>query len=142
MWGAPSPDWRIHEVRFADRPQGKSAPMDRIPASERTRERLKAMMKGRSDAQDETSELVRLIIEEAKDAVSRDYHARSAAPGGYRRYHDAPWRHSGLSIGDGIRNSFKRQAWPGLGTCVGSADRIRVEGDKRLTRCKHAPDIE
>jgi transposase-like protein len=67
--------------------------MERIPASERTRERLKALMEGRSEGAG-GSELVRLaarlIIEEAleaeaKDAVGRDYYARGAAPGsGYR----------------------------------------------------------
>lgn len=68
--------------------------MDRIPASERTREKLKALMDGRSEAEDGRSELVRLaarlIIEEAlegeaKDALGRDYYARGATPGaGYR----------------------------------------------------------
>ena len=68
--------------------------MERIPASERTRERLKALMNGESEAADGRSELVRLaarlIIEEAlegeaKDAVGRDYYARGAVPGaGYR----------------------------------------------------------
>jgi transposase-like protein len=68
--------------------------MDRIPASERTRERLKALMEGRSETQDEISELVRLaarlIIEEAlegeaRDILGRGYYARGAAPGmGYR----------------------------------------------------------
>jgi putative transposase len=73
--------------------------MDRIPASERTREKLKALMEGRSEAEDGRSELVRLaarlIIEEAleseaRDALGRDYYARGATPGagyrnGYRR---------------------------------------------------------
>ena len=68
--------------------------MERIPASERTRERLKALMNGEREASDGRSELVRLaarlIIEEAlegeaKDAVGRDYYARGAVPGaGYR----------------------------------------------------------
>lgn len=68
--------------------------MERIPASDRTRERLRALMNGESEAADGRSELVRLaarlIIEEAlegeaKDAVGRDYYARGAAPGaGYR----------------------------------------------------------
>lgn len=68
--------------------------MERIPASERTREKLKALMEGRSEAEDGRSELVRLaarlIIEEAlegeaRDALGRDYYARGAAPGaGYR----------------------------------------------------------
>ena len=34
--------------------------MDRIPASERTREKLKALMEGRSEVADGRSELVRL----------------------------------------------------------------------------------
>jgi putative transposase len=73
--------------------------MERIPASERTREKLRALMSGRSEVEDERSELVRLaarlIIEEAlegetRDAVGRDYYARGARPGagyrnGYRR---------------------------------------------------------
>jgi putative transposase len=73
--------------------------MERIPASERTRERLKALMAGESDAADGRSELVRLaarlIIEEAlegeaADALGRGYYARGAAPeagyrNGYRR---------------------------------------------------------
>jgi transposase-like protein len=68
--------------------------MERIPASERTRERLKALMSGESGSANGRSELVRLaarlIIEEAlegeaRDMVGRDYYARGAAPGaGYR----------------------------------------------------------
>ncbi len=68
--------------------------MERIPASERTREKLKAVMEGRSEGAGGSSELVRLaarlIIEEAlegetRDALGRDYYARGAAPGaGYR----------------------------------------------------------
>jgi putative transposase len=68
--------------------------MERIPASERTREKLRAVMEGRSEVADGRSELVRLaarlIIEEALkgeagDALGRDYYARGAAPGaGYR----------------------------------------------------------
>jgi transposase-like protein len=68
--------------------------MERIPASERTREKLQALMEGRSEAENGSSRLVRLaarlIIEEAlegeaRDALGRDYYARGAAPGaGYR----------------------------------------------------------
>ena len=68
--------------------------MERIPASERTREKLKALMAGRSEAEDGRSQLVRLaarlIIEEAlegeaRDALGRDYYARGGVPGaGYR----------------------------------------------------------
>jgi transposase-like protein len=68
--------------------------MERIPASERTREKLPALMEGRSEIEEGRSELVRLaarlIVEEAlegeaKDALGRDYYARGAAPGaGYR----------------------------------------------------------
>ena len=68
--------------------------MERIPATERTREKLKALMEGRSVIEDGRSELVRLaarlIIEEAlegeaRDALGREYYARGAAPGsGYR----------------------------------------------------------
>ena len=67
--------------------------MERIPASERIREKLKAVIEG-SEAGGGTSELVRLaarrIIEEAlegevRDALGREYYARGAAPGaGYR----------------------------------------------------------
>jgi len=68
--------------------------MERIPTSERTREKLRALMEGRSEVADGRSELVRLaarlIIEEALegeagDALGRDHYARGAAPGaGYR----------------------------------------------------------
>jgi transposase-like protein len=68
--------------------------MERIQASERTRERLQALMDGKSESTDGRSELVRLaarlIIEEAlegeaSDALGRGYYARGAAPGaGYR----------------------------------------------------------
>ena len=68
--------------------------MERIPASDRTREKLKALMEGRSEAIGERSELVRLaarlIIEEAleseaSDVLGRGYYVRGAAPGsGYR----------------------------------------------------------
>lgn len=68
--------------------------MERIPASERTREKLKALMNGQAEATAERSELVRLaarlIIEEgleaeATDAVGRGYYEHGAAPGrGYR----------------------------------------------------------
>lgn len=68
--------------------------MERIPASERTREQLKALMEGRSEASEGRSELVRLaarlIIEEAlegeaSDALGREYYARGAVAGrGYR----------------------------------------------------------
>jgi putative transposase len=63
--------------------------MDRIPASERTREKLKALMEGRSEVADGRSELVRLaarlIIEEAlegeaRDALGRHYYARAPPP--------------------------------------------------------------
>jgi transposase-like protein len=68
--------------------------MERIPASERTREKLKALIEGRGKVEDGRSELVRLaarlIIEEAlegeaRDALGRDYYARGAVRGaGYR----------------------------------------------------------
>jgi putative transposase len=68
--------------------------MERIPASERTREQLKALMSGEQEAADSRSELVRLaarlIIEEAlegeaSDALGRGYYARGAVSGrGYR----------------------------------------------------------
>ena len=73
--------------------------MERIPASERTREKLKRLMDGVDKSGDGGSELVRLaaqlIVEEAlegetRDALGRDYYARGAVPGtgyrnGYRR---------------------------------------------------------
>ena len=68
--------------------------MERIPASERTREQLKALMEGKAEATESNSDLVRLaarlIIEEAlegeaEDVLGRGYYARGAAPGtGYR----------------------------------------------------------
>jgi putative transposase len=68
--------------------------MERIPASERTREQLKALMEGRREATNERSELVRLaaqlIIEEAlekeaAEALGRGYYEHGAATGrGYR----------------------------------------------------------
>ena len=68
--------------------------MERIPASERSREKLQALIEGRSEAEERGSELVRLaarlILEEtlegeARDALGRDYYARGATPGaGYR----------------------------------------------------------
>jgi putative transposase len=68
--------------------------MERIPASERTREQLKALMEGRREARTERSELVRLaaqlIIEEAlekeaSEALGRGYYEHGAAAGrGYR----------------------------------------------------------
>ncbi len=68
--------------------------MERIPASERTREQLNALMEGKAEAAESNSDLVRLaarlIIEEAlegeaEDALGRGYYARGAAPGaGYR----------------------------------------------------------
>lgn len=68
--------------------------MERIQASERTRERLKTLMEGKSEASGSSSELVRLaarlIVEEAlegeaADALGRGYYARGAVPGvGYR----------------------------------------------------------
>ncbi len=49
--------------------------MERIPASERTRERLKALMSGEQEVADSRSELVRLaarlIIEEALEGGKR-----------------------------------------------------------------------
>lgn len=63
-------------------------------ATERRREKLKALMEGRSEIEDGRSELVRLaarlIIEEAleggaRDALGREYYGRGALPGaGYR----------------------------------------------------------
>ncbi len=81
--------------------------MERIPASERTRERLKALMSGESESAGGRSELVRLaarlIIEEAlegeaRDVVGRDYYARGAVPGaGYRN----GYRHGRVKSAEG-----------------------------------------
>ena len=50
--------------------------MERIPVSERTRGKLRALVDGRSGAEDGRSELVRLttrlIIEEALEGEARD----------------------------------------------------------------------
>ena len=50
--------------------------MERIPASERTRDKLRALMQGQSEATDGRSALVRLaarlIIEEALEGEARD----------------------------------------------------------------------
>jgi hypothetical protein len=72
----------------------KEHPDEEVHASERTREKLKALIEGPSEAPDGRSELVwqaaRLIIEEAlegeaKDTLGRDYYERGALPGaGYR----------------------------------------------------------
>ena len=68
--------------------------MERIPGSERTRERLKGLMDGTGEAVDGRSELVRLaarlIIEEAlegeaADALGRGYYARGGVPGSGHR---------------------------------------------------------
>lgn len=68
--------------------------MERIPASERTREQLRALLDGKSPSSDTKSDLMRLaaqlILEEgmegeATDAVGRGYYERGAKPGsGYR----------------------------------------------------------
>ena len=67
--------------------------MDRIPASDRTREKLKTLMTGGA-VEDGRTELIRLaarlIVEEAlegeaRDVLGREYYARGATPGaGYR----------------------------------------------------------
>ena len=68
--------------------------MRRIPASERTREKLKTLLEGTNSGGELGSDLVRLaarlILEEAldgeaDDALGRSYYARGAVPGaGYR----------------------------------------------------------
>ena len=78
--------------------------MDRIPASERTRERLKALMEGHGEGSDVRSELVRLaarlIVEEglegeATDALGQEYYVRGAAPrAGYRNGYASHHHHS------------------------------------------------
>ena len=58
--------------------------MERIPASERTRERLKALMDGEGEAADGRSELVRLaarlIIEEALEGEAEDALGAATTP--------------------------------------------------------------
>jgi hypothetical protein len=75
--------------------------MQRIPATERTREKLRELIEGRSKVADEHSELVRLaarlIIEEAleggaRGALGRDYYARGAEPGARYRNGCRPGR--------------------------------------------------
>ena len=88
--------------------------MERIPASERTREKLKAVIEGTGEGGG-TSELVRLaarlIIEEAlegeaRDAVGREYYARGAAPGaGYRN----GYRTGRLTSAEGRSNTARRR---------------------------------
>jgi putative transposase len=64
--------------------------MQRIPATERTREKLRELIESRSEVEDGRSELVRLaarlsieeaLEDEASDALGRDYYARGARPG-------------------------------------------------------------
>src|SRR5437667_5522438 len=88
--------------------------MERMTASERTREKLKAVIEGSSEGGG-TSELVRLaarlIIEEAlegeaRDALGRDYYARGAAPGaGYRN----GYRAGRLRGAEGRSNTARRR---------------------------------
>jgi hypothetical protein len=73
----------------------------RLPASERTREELQALIDGRLGSSDERSALLRLatrlIVEEAlkaevEDALGRGYYEHGAAAGaGYRNVRQA-WR--------------------------------------------------
>jgi len=89
-WGAPSPDWRIHEVRFGDGPLTKERPDrqdTRIRADARA---FEGLMDGQSEEGDLRSARVqlaaRLIVEEgleseATDALGREYYARGAAAG-------------------------------------------------------------
>jgi transposase-like protein len=81
--------------------------MERIQASERTREKLKRLMDGSGESGEAGSELMRLaarlIVEEAlegeaSDALGREYYARGAAPGaGYRN----GWRTGRLKTAEG-----------------------------------------
>jgi hypothetical protein len=78
--------------------------MQRIPATERTREKLREPIEGRSKVADEHSEFVRLaarlIIEEAfesleggaRGVMGRDYYARGAEPGARYRNSYRPGR--------------------------------------------------
>jgi len=92
--------------------------MDRIPASERTREKLRALMDGRSQVEEERSELVRLaarlIIEEAlegeaRDALGRDYYARGGQPGAGYRY---GYRRGRVPSAEGAPSSTVRRRSP------------------------------
>src|ERR1700745_3247426 len=84
--------------------------MERIPASERTREKLRALMAGRSEVEDERSELVRLaarlIIEEALEGETRD------AVGGY-------YSPRGPRPGAGYRNGYRRGRVPSAEGAIG-----------------------
>src|SRR2546429_4869770 len=83
----------IHERALAS-PAKEHAMATRLPASQRTREELTALIEGRlstASAKDELVKLAtRLIVEEALegeagDAVGRDYYEHGAQPGqGYR----------------------------------------------------------
>ena len=79
--------------------------MERIPASERTRERLKALMNGESEASDGHSELVRLaaclIIEEAPEGVAKDAVGRGLL---------CPWGGSGGAYRNGYRTGRVKSA--------------------------------
>jgi hypothetical protein len=73
--GAPSPDWRIHEVRFGDGPLTKEHPDGQDTRIRAARERLKALMDGRGEEGDLRSALVplaaRLIVEEGLEVKPR-----------------------------------------------------------------------
>jgi hypothetical protein len=120
--------------------------MERIPASERTRERLKALMEGRAEATDERSELVRLaarlIIEEALegeagDALGRDYYARGAAPGtGYRN----GYRTGRLKTPEGPSSSARRRLPIGRSPSGrGCGSGARAHGDARRAELLRLP---
>jgi putative transposase len=94
--------------------------MDRIPASERTRERLKALIEGHGERSDLRSELVRLaarlIVEEglegeAADALGRDYYARGAAAGGGHRN---GYRTGRLKTAEGVVEYAAQKAEPDM----------------------------
>ena len=112
--------------------------MERIPACERTREKLKAVIEG-TDEGGGTSALVRLaarlIIEEAlegeaRDALGREYYARGAAPGaGYRN----GYRTGRLDSAEGrIEYSAPQPCLPDCASCApGSAGAGTAESTPR-----------
>jgi transposase-like protein len=118
--------------------------MERIPASARTREKLKRLMDGVDKSSEGGSELVRLaaqlIVEEAlegesRDALGRDYYARGAEPGagyrnGYRRGRlktaEGAIEYSAPQIADRAE-PFRSKIRKALGTRSAQLERLAIE---------------
>ena len=114
---------------------GKERPVvTRLPASQRTREELSALIEGRlrtTSAKDELVKLAtRLIVEEALegeagDAVGRDYYEHGAQPGqGYRN----GYRMGRLKAVEGAME-YSAPAW---GATVGGLPGVRPAGLERV----------